>query len=297
MIQITAMAAFTNQFNKWDPLTFGVWGQLDPWPRQAAWEARSLLEGRSRAELIRMAQEVDSTILCQIDHLRSLSEPMHFDMFKPNPLTVDKGAWFGGSIQQIRKDHCDVNLFIAAYTSHCSDGIGVDLPFEQWEGLAVIALWKLADYNEIMELVSRQKESTAEDRTQAVRHAAALVIEAVRACTLAAEGRVGLQHLAAITTREQLKISQALYEAENLRRRELSSRGRAAVMVRHEKTTEHQAEALRFANSRYFPKRAAAARYAADRVEKTPGETYTVGVVDGWLKAAGWQPSGEVPTA
>ena len=176
VIQITAMTAFTNQFEKRDPLTFNAVGIWDLWPRQTAWEARSLLEGRTTEQLTQIAEKVESVVDEQVAFMRT-------------------------------------------------------------------------------------------------------------------------QLLAAMASDAERKVSEALYEAEALRRQVVSSKSRDAVNVRHDKNKAHHVQALRLANSKYFPKRAAAARYAADRVEKTPGETYTVGVVDGWLKAAGWRPSGEVPTA
>lgn len=104
-----------------------------------------------------------------------------------------------------------------------------------------------------------------------------------------------LQQLSAMSSAGQRQLSEALYEAEAKRRSEVSNKSRAAVMVRHSKTSAHQAEALKHANSRPFKSRAEAARFAADMVEKGPTTFYTVAVVDGWLKAAGWRSVG-VPT-
>ena len=68
------------------------------------------------------------------------------------------------------------------------------------------------------------------------------------------------------------------------------------MMVRHDKGNDRKAEAIAIASSHPFKSRAAAARHAADLVQKTPGEFYTVEVVDRWLKDAGWKRSDAVST-
>lgn len=303
------MARFEKQFDVRDPLTFNAMGLLEAWPRQAAWEARSLLEGHSSKQLKTMAQTVNSVIEDQVAYLMTLPEPRSFHAFADNPMSIAQGMWVQGPPEHIRERHGDVNLFVAASTPLHPAGIGAALPFEQWKGLAVLALWKLVDFYDTIQVIYRRldyyqnlddykrNKPSAEDRLSAYRTGGPLVVEAMRACTLAAEGRMRMQLLSAMASDAERKVADALYEAEAVRRREVSIKSRAAVMVRHGKTSEHQAQALRLANSRPFQSRAAAARYALDRVEKTPGETYTYDVVYRWLKVAGWTRNDGAPTA
>lgn len=290
------MANFTNQFEKRDPLTFNAVGILDMWPRQIAWEARALLEGRTTPQLTEVAIAIEALIVDQVGYLvqnRGKKGERHFDS---NPKTISYGAeWMDVQPDRLREQYGDVNLFVAASMPSRQTSSQTTVPFEQWEGLAVMALWKLVDFYEA--LLGWRKEYELEShptyppgrRRTALMQSAPLLVESMRACTLAAEGRLRVQQLASMTDDTQRRVSEALYEAESERRKVVSNKSRAAVMVRHDKTSEHIARAIEIANSQYFRYRSEAARHAADLVQKAPGKFYTVDIVDSWLKAAHWQ--------
>lgn len=296
MIQTGAMANFSDQFEKRDPLTFTAFGIFDLWPRQIAWEARDLLEGRPSPLLKEIAISVEMLIEVQTNFMVSKQGRRGDPRFDSNPKAIGFGnAHVIQNSEQLRLQHGDVNLFVAA----TSLPEARQFKFMFWEGLAVLALWKLIDFFET--IFAPQKEigyeiglprATKEKRHSALNSAVPDLVEAMRACTLAGEAKMRLQQLAAMKSSAQREVSTALYEAEAQRRSEVSEKSRAAVMVRHSKTSAHQAEALRLAYSKPFKSRAEAARHAAYIVEKGPNTYYTVAVVDGWLKAAGWRKDG-----
>lgn len=292
------MAKFSDQFEKRDPLTFTAFGIFDFWPRQIAWEARDLLEGRTTFQLKEIGIAVEALIETQLQLLLAKPDEAGDPRLTANPKAIGYGGFMSPKVPELlRSQHSDVNLFIAG----CSLPQAGGMRFEQWEGLAVLALWKLIDFFEIITAPRRElgeysrlggPKPTDKRKYQALMQCAPELVEAMRACTLAGEAKMRLHQLAAMKSLAQREVSKALYEAEAQRRLEVSEKSRAAVMVRHSKTSAHQAEALRFANSKPFKSRAEAARYAAERVDKGDGTEYTVPVVDGWLKAAGWRKDG-----
>jgi len=61
------MASFSDQFERRDPFTFNAHGILNMWPRQLAWGARRLAEGRSSSELTQIAQAADRVVVQQAE--------------------------------------------------------------------------------------------------------------------------------------------------------------------------------------------------------------------------------------
>lgn len=294
------MAKFSDQFEKRDPLTFTAFGIFEFWPRQIAWEARDLLEGRTTARLKEIAVFIEAVISAQLSQLLSKPDEAGDPRFKANPKALEYGSFMSSKDpENLRLQHSDVNLYIAATSGSRAE----ILNFEQWEGLAVVALWKLIDFFEAITAPQRESGTglwsprpTIEKKYAAMKRSTPDLVEAMRACTLASEAKMRLQQLSKMKSATQREVSEALYEAEAKRRREVSDKSRAAVAVRHDKTNDHRAEALKHANSKPFKSRAEAARFAADMVEKGPNTFYTVAVVDGWLKAARWCRQ-EAPTA
>ena len=296
------MAKFSDQFEKRDPLTFTAFGIFEFWLRQIAWEARDLLKGRTALHLKEIGSAVEALIETQLQLLLSKPDEAGDPRLSANPKAIGYGGFMSPKVPELlRSQHSDVNLFVAG----CSLPEAGGMRFEQWEGLAVLALWKLIDFFEIITAPRRElgenaylggPEPTDKRKHQALMKCTPDLVEAMRACTLAGEAKMRLQQLAAMKSSAQREVSKALYEAEEKRRSEVSEKSRAAVAVRHDKTKDHRAEALKHANSKRFKSRAEAARYAADMVEKGPKTFYTVAVVEGWLKAAGWRRQ-EAPTA
>lgn len=290
------MAKFHDQFQKRDPLTFNAFGIVDFWPRAIAWEARDLLEGRKTSHLKKIATAVEALIEAQLTLMMSKPDVAGDPRYSANPKALEYGSFM--SVQEpnfLRVQHGDVNLYLGATTSPGDKG----LKFEQWEGLAVLALWKLIDFFETVTAPRRElgnrtglQQPTDKRKYQALLHGAPDLVEAMRACTLAGETKMRLKQLAAMDSSAQRQVAEALYAADAKRRIEVSNKSRAAVAVRHSKIKEHQAEAMREALSRPFKSRAEAARHAAEMVQKSPGIFYTSAVIDGWLKALGWQSIG-----
>lgn len=290
------MAKFSDQFERLNPLTFDAIGVLEVWPQQALWDARSLLKVFDAKQLTLIAEKVESVIEAQIEHMShhgGAKVPLNHHR-KSSPVTSLLEA-AGVSVTLIRKIHGDINLFVAATTPHYPGGIEEPLPFKQWEGLAVLSLWKLADLREIIFPIRTTSSdgqrivATPLERAKSYIHGTPLALEATRACALAAEGRMRLLQMDAIKSSAQRKLAEALYEAERLRKQEVSEKCRAAVMVRHDKTFKKHAKALELANSKPFSSRKKAAQYAADRISKDSDTCYDVDTVYRWLKAAGWE--------
>lgn len=288
------MANFTDQFKKRNPLTFNATGVLDMWPRQIAWETRDLLKGRTTSQLMKMAVAIEALIVDQVRRLVQNQGKMGEQHFDSNPKTISYWAkWMSIQPDQLREQYGDVNLFVAASMPSGKTSSKRTRPFEQWEGLAVLALWKLIDFYEVRSTLRKEYEFGSmpppEKRISALVRGAPLLVESMRACTLAAEGRMRVQQLASFND-AQRTVSEALYEADSERRRVVSEKSRAAVKVRHDKTKVHVACAIELAKAGNFKSRAAAARHIADEILKaSPREFYTPGTVDGWLKAAGWE--------
>ncbi len=287
------MAAFTDQFTRRDPLTFTAFGVFDLWPRQIAWEARDLLKGRSKSQLKRIATSVEALIKVQLEHLVSNQGRKGNPHFDANPKAIGYGMNFVvQSSEQLRLQHSDVNLYVAAQSLPKAKQI----QFEQWEGLAVLSLWKLIDFfdgitapRKDLGMEHWSTQPTLERRYEAFRSATPDLIEAMRACTLAIECKTREQQLAAMADDSHRALAEALYLQEAKRREEVSQKARASVSVRHQKTYVHAEEAVRMANAGSFPSLEAAGRDIADRIEKSPGELYSVRVVKQWIKESGWK--------
>lgn len=293
------MAKFSDQFEKRDPLTFNAFGIFDLWPRQIAWEARDLLEGRTTVRLTEVANAIEAVVLAELSLLLSKPDEEGDPRFRANPKALEYGTFLSPKDpEDLRLQHSDVNLFIAATSGSKAE----KLNFEQWEGLAVLALWKLIDFFETITAPRRElgdgfpaPRPTTEKKFAAMKSSTPDLVEAMRACTLAGEAKMRTQQLSALGSAAQRQVSEALYEAETKRRNEVSKKCRDAVLVRHSKTEDHKAQALAYALSKPFKNLTHAARFAADNVEKSPNVFYTPGAVGEWLKAAKWR-SMEGPT-
>ena len=220
--------SFMTNLKKRDPLTFNAFGIYDSWPRKTASEARDLLKGVDSHRLNKMVQKVESVIVDQVAYLQRIPESESFHTFASNPMTIAQGMSVYSSAELIRERHGDVNLFVAASMPLHPAGIGSTLPFKQWEGLAVLTLWKLADFYDTMLQLHKLLENgqrnkpTIEARSSAFSRRGPMVVEAKRACTLAAEGRIRMQQLTVMASDANRKVFEALYEVEAVRRREVS---------------------------------------------------------------------------
>jgi len=296
--QSPTMADFSDQFDKWDPLLFNAVGIFDMWPRQAAWEARALLTGRTSPELKQIALGVESMISDQVAHLVQNQGKNGDAWFDANPKTTTLHADISPPRPELlRESYGDVNLFMSAFLTTQPSVFSANFPFAQWEGLAVITLWKLLDFYDAVFWRRREPEAYQLGQSRnpaksasALLKGAPLLVEAMRACTLATECKTRAEQLDAMADNSHRRLAEALYSEEAKRREEVSRRARAAVSVRHKKTHAHAEEAIRMANAQFFSTRAAAARHVADLLQKAPGEFYTVRAVDEWLKESGWKP-------
>ena len=190
----------------------------------------------------------------------------------------------------LRRSYSDVSHFVWALTTVHSDPPS-QLPFSQWEGLAVLGLWKLFDfYDMFFSLLKASNRAGKLIHAKTMQEAGPLLIESMQACTLAAEIRTRELQLAAIKDDVSRQIAERIYADEAKRRNMVSEQMRTAVNVRHNKTAEHRVKALEMANAGSFISRSAAARHVADLLQKVPGEFYTVRTVDRWLADAKWRP-------
>lgn len=287
------MAIFTDQFQRRDPLSFNASDVLEFWPRQIAFEARDLLEGHTAHQVEAIAKAVEALIVSHVDHLVIHHNPFLIGFGSHPPKEVRLNNSIGATPELMREQFGDANIFIAATSASHS---AAKLPFTSWEGLAVIALWKLVDFYDILLPPIHRSEHgsyerpTPEERASRLRKSAPLLVEAMRASTLGAEGRIRAQQLGAMQGETEREVAEALYRADAERRLAVSEKSRASVNARHEKTRAHINEALGMANKRDFKSFEAAARYIADNLEKSPNAYYTAPTVVRWLRAGGWTP-------
>jgi hypothetical protein len=306
---------YTDQFDRTDPLTFNPVGILDLWPRQATWEARALLaEGRSVADLKEIAANVEVLICNEVTRLLRVSAGLAGSPVDGNPKTwVWPPDLNPQEPQQLRQRHGDTNLYEAALVAGRLPVARVE--FEDWEGYAAIALWKLVDFMDTIRAPGRRhrregqplllRSVPAQEIHEALRVAAPMLVEAVRACTLGSESRLRSAQIDALKTRAQRDQAFAIERADILRRQAVSAQARQAAAATHQHLPEHQEKAWTLATSKRFKSRAAAARYAAARIAKSDGgddpesdaDTYTEKTVDQWLKARGWKPKPALPKA
>jgi hypothetical protein len=295
---------FGDQFDIRDPLKFDPIGLFDLWPRQIAWEARALLAGRTTAELKVIAQHIDETISAKVAAVLEQADRLRHSSFEGNPKT----RLFPGDIRpltpaQIRTEHGDINLLTAAISEPQLGLFGAAVAFSSWEGYAVLALWKLIDWHRTIsppgsrQLTIQGQRRPLEDRHRAFIDANPLILEALRACTLAAEGKLVAEQMAALKTKGQREVAEAVHRAEQSRRARLSEQNRQAVVVRHDRAASKREQAVMLAISQPFKGYADAARYVVDRLEKSPGKYFTTKTIEGWLKRAGWKPSDKRSTA
>jgi hypothetical protein len=309
---------YTDQFDRTDPFALNPIGIFDLWPRQAVWEARAMLaEGRSLDDLKQIAANVEVMICNEVRRLLRLSAGLSGSPGEGNPK-----AWVWPADlnprepQELRVRHGDTNLYEAAVAPGQAR-LPTSIQFEDWEGYAVIALWKLVDFMDtlkaprrrLVEAYNAKFQSEAFDpivpfvrvppaeRHETIRLSAPMLVEAVRACTLAGESRLRAAHIAALKTRAQKDRAWAIERAEMKRRHAVSGKAREAAAVTHQHLPGHQEKAWALANSKPFSSRAAAARYAAARIAKSDGgsdpgsddDCYTEKTVDQWLKERGWK--------
>jgi hypothetical protein len=321
---------YIDQFERADPLTLNPIGILDLWPRQAIWEARGLLaEARSCADLQAIAADVE--LMIQNEATRLLRLPRADIVSRLDESHPKAWVWtsdiYSGDSGRVREHHGDTNLYEAAIAPGQSR-LPTSVPFEDWEGYAVIALWKLVDFMEILRAPRRQLvqqysvslglESLDEKQRMsrlldagvkvtraqwltAQRDAAPMLIEAVRACALGAECRLRAAQMAVLRTRAQRDRAWAVERVEMRRRQETSKQARDAANVLHKHLPAHQEKAWQLANSKWFPNVSAAGRYAAARISKSDGkaggsanpesddDVYTERTVIEWLKERGWK--------
>lgn len=330
---------YTDQFDRRDPLTLNPLGLFDLWPRQAVFEARALLaEGRSADDLMAIAASVEHIILNEVARLLRLP-------VRPSDITVSGNpkAWrwpaalHPNAPQELRERHGDTNLYEAAI-AHGQARLPTSIHFADWEGYGVIALWKLVDFMDALaaprrRLIAAHRQADGlnvydesdeysrlfnagirvpkEDTLKAQIQAAPMLVEAVRACSLGAECRLRAAQLDALTSRAQRDRAWSIERIEMRRRQKVSEQAREAADASHEHLAVHQEKAWALANSRWFPSRAAAARYAAARISKSDGKAggsadpeadddcYKERTVAEWLKARGWnkQPKPPAPAA
>lgn len=279
---------YTDQFERADPLTFNPIGIFDLWPRQAVWEARSLLaDGRSTEDVKAIASSVEEMIRNELGRL--LRRPIRLPEISVsgNPKAwLWPAEWGSDGKRELRERHGDSNLYQAAITPGQAR-LPTPIHFEDWEGYAVIALWKLVEFVDALRAPRRRLEQMADEGEQvprtalggvlvpeadllrAQRQAAPKLVEAVRACTLGAECRLRASQMAALETRAQRDRAAVIERAEMQRRQEITDRAREAANKSHEHLAFHQEKAWEMANSKPFRSRIDAARYAAENIAKS----------------------------
>ncbi|KQU78172.1 MULTISPECIES: hypothetical protein [unclassified Rhizobacter] len=213
------MVAFTDQFERRDPLTFNAYGSvMNLWPRQLAWEARRLVATRSVIDLTEIGRAIDRVVWraaeATIDRgPRSIAESRQHPPKTSGLLTPREHS--ARAIGEVRHVDGDLNLYREA------GGIGellrdpalARLIPTDWEAYATIALWKLVDLYEhlaaamerdeegrVVSSLYRQDDPDHLRRSRSgLRYASEEAIEAACACTLASEAR--LRHdIAAVLT-------------------------------------------------------------------------------------------------
>ena len=279
------MAKFSDQFDRCDPLTFKFSGPFEYWSEPIAWDARNLLKGRTTSQLKQIALAVEQLIEI-LGALSGRNDPFIKATLKPLN---------GKAKNQRPMQNSDINLYMVA---SLKPPAGM-FEYEQWEGYAALSLWKLIDFFDAVNAPQQERREKSElrpptdkNKYQSLITGTPHLLEAMQASTLADEAHMLQQHILTFGADRHRHIVEALCDVEAKRRVAMSNKCRAAVLVRHGRASAHQAEALRLANSKPFKSRAEAARHAADNVEKGDGTFYTVAVVDGWLKAAGWRKDG-----
>ena len=308
------MARFTNQFELMDPLEFSASGVFDLWPRQFAWEARHLTLGRSSSDLTVIARSMDQMIEARAAQEigmgpSSLAEastlnPKRSRLLRPREATAD-------GIAAVRSFDGDLNLYRDAGGAHALllrfDECRA-LKVQEWEAYATLALWKLIDMRAALSVVTRRgmarrngrKPPTVVDDPSAnlsdvslVMRAASVLVEVGCACTLASEAKLRHDSMALATVPPAvISRLRELEAAQAARGRQARRAARTAAAHRWSPLEAHKAQALELARGGSFRSRAAAARFAADRISKDEqGNSYTAETIDGWLKAAGWAPT------
>jgi hypothetical protein len=320
---------YIDQFDRADPLTLNAIGIFKMWPRQAAFEAQALLaDGRTTQDLKAIATDVEALICNQVGALLRLPRSERQATLEGNP---KEWIWstdldHRNPAELLRERHGDTNLFEAAI-EHGQGRLPTSIEFSDWEGYAVIALWKLVEFKDALtaprrrlilahlppsdrpmsdaealsRLMSMGVAVPREEFLEAQVLAAPLVVEAVRACALGTEARLRAAQMAVLKTRAQRERALAIERVEMRRRQEVSKRARESADKGHEHLARHQERAFQLANSKWFPSLAAAARYAAARISKSDGregggtepesdeDCYTERTVGDWLKAKGWK--------
>jgi hypothetical protein len=319
---------YTDQFDRADPLTLNPIGIFQMWPRQAAFEAQALLaDGRTTQDLKAIATDVEALICNQVGALLRLPRSARQATLEGNP---KEWIWstdldHRNPAELLRERHGDTNLFEAAI-EHGQGRLPTSIEFSDWEGYAVIALWKLVEFKDALTAprrrlilahlpASERRMSDAEalsrlmslgvtvpreEFREAQLLAAPLVVEAARACALGTEARLRAAQMAVLKTRAQRERALAIERVEMRRRQEVSQRARDSADERHKHLALHKERALKLANSKTFYTYSTAARYALARISKSDGrgggdpdsdeDLYTERTVITWLQELGWKP-------
>ena len=300
------MAAFTDQFLRRDPLTFNAFGMMNMWPRQIAWEARQLLEGRSMQDLDRIARAVDDMISGEAVRTagRLSGDPARDQMSNPKTALLLASAGDPDAVNSVRQDHGDVNLLEAVEDISRPD-------FRPHEAFATLALWKLIDCydqaasslgNRLADIlvvdgerydpgVLAAKEVRSAKKAMVARNNAAIeAIEAMRACTIATQLKRQAELVDSVRSEATDELRLRMERDDELRKIKATANARRLAGARWADRAGHERQALEMVNTRAFASRAAAARWIGDNLEKSAGEFYTVETIDGWLKKAGWKP-------
>lgn len=302
------MAAFTDQFQRRNPLTFNAFPLMSMWPRQIAWEARQLLAGRTCEELVDIARAVDGMIAEEaIRSIERLSDSTA-DADGTNPKTSSTYVDFSDAagVGRIRLEHGDVNLLEAIEDPVWREG------FAPHEAFAVLALWKIVDCYDLASSsvgslladilviegepyqpaqLAAKGARTAKKEQNARNYAAAEAIEAMRACTIAAQFKRQDQLVQDMRGMTVDAVQARLALEASLRKQEARERAQRSADARWGKKSLDEARALEMAKARKYATRIGAARSIADDLEKDDKSFYTAETVDSWLKKAGWKPN------
>ena len=293
------MAAFTDQFTRHPPLRLPAGGLFGDRLWIAVGSACEVLEGRSAADVSRIAGSVSELIDAAAReygqaHTEHEAEELaeEYPFLSPASIALVQSENALELAEAIRDELGELGLFLtleAHRTRH--EGAPGAISFERSDALATLCLWLAAD---CIDEVAQEPHAGADDGEPPRYGAdsAALAMDAMRASMLAIEAR-------------QRELDRASLDAEGVRagvaaemearaeaiREELSKRGLDAAEVRWGPKRLLAKRAVELAHEGGYESYAEAARQIQYQVPQADGVTvYNLDTIERWLKKGGWRP-------
>ena len=274
------MAHFTDQFTRHDPWKFRPSLLIPTWPTTLLQDARALLSGVDANALAEIAEEVEK-------ELQAISAPHFFPINKGHWIwTRVKLGWVDETTTKtsdaIREGFGDLNLFIAFHNQrNFYQESRLTFQAQEWELLAVLAIWKLIDAYDVLYSDANQPLTGPRRRfgNDAIGNSAALAMEAQAAVAHAVQIKERARHIA------ELEEMRNRNEAANR-----SKKGTSAVTVRHQKMDSVRLAAFALVDKGKFESRPTAAEAISDNIETSPGKFVPYQTAYRWLlKRKDWE--------